>query len=492
MNFISVGFIFFVSVVFILYWFLSFKKLYIQNVILLVSSFVFYGLLDKKFLAILVVISIIGYSYGVLIKSYSGKFKRLIFWLSIIFTLSSLFYFKYYNFFISEFISALSVVGFDLELNPLNIILPIGISFYTFQSLGYIIDVYYERIQPERNIVEYFLFITFFPQLFAGPIGRGKELLPQYKKLRVFDYETGKDGLRMILWGFFKKIVIADEIGMTVDIIFDDYVILNGGTIVLGSILYSIQIYADFSGYNDIARGTAKLFGINLMINFKYPYFSKDINDFWRRWHISLSNWLRDYLFLPLSFIFYRKFNKIQISKKNKEYLVYSIAVLLTWFIGGIWHGASTAFVLWGLLHGISLVLWNNSKRIRLKFYKKINLKNNSRYFIFLQSLFTFFLVTFFWLFFRAGEINIAFSYISEIFSGSLFIIPRGIGIHKSIWLIIILFFFIEWLGREQQYAIAHIGTRWYKPVRWAMYYCIIITIFYFIGKDQQFIYFQF
>lgn len=487
MNFISTGFIVFVIIVFVVYWFLNFKSRKAQNLILLAASYVFYGMLDLKFLAILLSISLLSYAYGLYFYKNNHKKKRTVFRLTILLTTSSLAYFKYYNFFITEITKFLTALGINSGLTTASIILPIGISFYTFQALGYIIDVYYERIKPELNILDFLLFISFFPQLFAGPIGKAKDLIPQYKELRIFEYNKGTEGLKLILYGFFKKIVIADQIGIAVDRIFGDYTNYSASTLILGAIFYSIQIYADFSGYTDIARGTAKMFGIDLMVNFKYPYFSRDIIDFWRRWHISLSNWLRDYLFLPLSFIFYRRLNKLNVDSKRKEYLVYAVSILITWLLGGLWHGASTAFIAWGLMHGTSLVIWNNSKRIRTKFYKKHNINSNSNTFIGIQTILTFLLVTFFWVFFRAGDLNTAFGYIKGLLNSNIFSIPNN-GFYIIFALPIIL---IEYLQRNKEHPMQLDFIKW-KSIRWGIYYAMLLLILNFTGNQSSFIYFQF
>lgn len=487
MNYTSIWFMLFVIIVFIIYWFFNFKNKTFQNTILLISSYSFYGILDIKFLLILFFITFTSYGYGFIYSNNIQTKKRFTFWTAIILTTSSLAYFKYYNFFVKEISYIFSIAGININLSVANLIVPVGLSFYTFQSLGYIIDVYNERIKPEINIIDYSLFISFFPQLFAGPIGKAKDLLSQFKQYRAFEYKDGMDGLKLVLTGLFKKIVIADRLGLPVDRIFGDYTNNSGSTLLLGAVYYSIQIYADFSGYTDIARGVAKLFGIKLMINFKQPYFSKDIIDFWRRWHISLSNWLRDYLFLPLSFIFYRKIQGIRYSGKTKEHFVYAAAILITWFIAGLWHGASTAFIIWGLLHGISLVLWNNSKKLRARTYKKYNINSNAKSFIIVQTVLTFMLVTFFWIFFRAGDAGIAIDYIIKIFQTNLLSIPNEITFIVYVFIMIVY----EIIHRKKDDPIL-LETIKYKTVRLSLYYIMILLIISYSGNQNKFIYFQF
>jgi D-alanyl-lipoteichoic acid acyltransferase DltB (MBOAT superfamily) len=391
--------------------------------------------------------------------------------------LSFLGVFKYYNFFVESFAEAIS--HFGLQFNPwtLNVILPVGISFYTFHGLSYVIDIYKDRIKAERNFFDYAVFVSFFPLLVAGPIERATHLLPQIKKERAFEYTKAIDGLRQILWGLFKKIVIADNCAEFANQIFNNSTDLSGSTLALGAIFFTLQIYGDFSGYSDIALGTARLFGIELLRNFAFPYFSRDIAEFWRRWHISLSSWFRDYLYIPLG------------GSKGPN-LMRIRNTFIIFIVSGFWHGANWTFIIWGALNALfimpSIIMKTN--RNNLEIVAKGKLLPTAKEFF--QVTTTFAMATFAWIFFRAENLSHALQYISGIFSKSLFLTPTLRP--KDLFLIIIIFMLIEWLGREQKYAIEKLGLNWESPFRYAMYYVIIIVIIYFSGKEQQFIYFQF
>jgi len=347
--------------------------------------------------------------------------------------------------------------------------------------LSYVIDLYKNRIKPERNFIDYSVFVSFFPLLVAGPIERATHLLPQILKKREFNYAKAVDGLRQILWGLFKKIVIADNCAEYANSIFNNSSNLSGSTLVLGAIFFTFQIYCDFSGYSDIALGTARLFGIDLLRNFAFPYFSRDIAEFWRRWHISLSSWFRDYLYIPLGG------SKGGIWMKIRN-------TFIIFLVSGFWHGANWTFIIWGFLNALYIMPSIIFKTNR----NNLDIVAKGKYLPTIKELFaislTFGLTVFAWVFFRANNVTHAFSYISEIFSSSFFEIPHipVDGNALPIVLLIVIFMFIEWFGREQQYAIERLGIQWYKPLKWAMYYSIILTIFYFRGSEQQFIYFQF
>lgn len=478
MLFNSIDFAIFLPIVFILYWFVTNKNLKLQNALLFVASYFFYACWDWRFMFLLMFSTLLDYFTGLKMQDAGDqKSKKFWFWLSVIVNLGFLGVFKYYNFFAESFAEAISHIG--LQVNPwiLNIILPVGISFYTFHGLSYVIDIYKDRIKAERNFVDYAVFVSFFPLLVAGPIERATHLLPQIKKQRTFDYAKAVDGLRQILWGLFKKIVIADNCAEYANQIFNNSADQSGSTLVLGAIFFTFQIYGDFSGYSDIALGTARLFGIELLRNFAFPYFSRDIAEFWRRWHISLSSWFKDYLYIPLGG-----------SKGGKWMRIRNTFIIF--IVSGFWHGANWTFITWGFLNALfimpSIIMQTN--RTNLEIVSKGKMLPTFKEFF--QMLITFGLVVFAWIFFRAENIKHAFQYISDIFSESLFTIPTI----KPLYLILIIMIFmiIEWLGREEQYAIEKLGLRWKKPLRYAMYYTIIITIFWFMGKEQQFIYFQF
>ena len=301
MLFNSLDFAIFLPIVFVLYWFVSNRNLQLQNSLIIAASLLFYGWWDWRFLSLILFSTLVDFNIGKRLKLEQNKGRRkVLLWTSIVVNLGLLVFFKYYNFFVDNFIAAFSLFGQPIQGNTLNIILPVGISFYTFQTLSYTIDVYRKNLEPTQDIVAFTAFVCFFPQLVAGPIERATNLLPQFYKKRTFEYEKAVDGMRQILWGLFKKVVIADNCAEYANLIFNNYQDYSGSTLLLGAIFFTFQIYGDFSGYSDIAIGTSRLFGFNLMQNFATPYFSRDIAEFWRRWHISLSTWFRDYLYIPL------------------------------------------------------------------------------------------------------------------------------------------------------------------------------------------------
>ena len=478
MLFNSLNFAVFLPIVFFLYWFSTKGNLKLQNILLLISSYFFYACWDWRFLFLLIFSTLLDYFTGM--KMSDAKYqntRKFWFWLSISVNLGFLGIFKYYNFFAESFASALENVGLNVNPWTLKVILPVGISFYTFHGLSYVIDIYKDRIKAEKNFIDYSVFVSFFPLLVAGPIERATHLLPQIQKKRTFDYTKAVDGLRQILWGLFKKVVIADQCAEYANQIFNNSADYSGSTLVLGAIFFAFQIYGDFSGYSDIALGTARLFGIELLRNFSFPYFSRDIAEFWRRWHISLSTWFRDYLYIPLGG-----------SKGGTWMKVRNTFVIF--IVSGFWHGANWTFIAWGFLNALYIMpsILFNTNRNNLEIVAK------GRYLPHLKELFsigiTFSLTVFAWIFFRAENLGHALKYISGIFSNLLFSIPT-IRPYFLLFLIVI-FMIIEWLGREENYAIANLGLKWKRPIRYAMYYAIIMAIFWFSGKEQQFIYFQF
>lgn len=476
MLFNSVDFAIFLPIVFVLYWFFVERNLNAQNLLLLFASYFFYGYWDYRFLLLLIFSITLDFISAKKIDSAKNDLNRK-FWfcLSITINLCLLGFFKYYNFFLSSFSDAVSILGLKLNVVTLKLILPIGISFYTFHELSYLIDVYKRRIKPVNNYIEYSLFVTFFPLLVAGPIERATHLLPQIQKKRKFDYHNAVDGLRQILWGLFKKIVIADNCAQYANAIFNNSSHYSGSDHIMGAIFFAFQIYCDFSGYSDIALGTARLFGIELLKNFSYPYFSRDIAEFWRRWHISLSSWFRDYLYIPLGG------SKVKtIIKLRNTFIIF--------LVSGFWHGANWTFIAWGLLNAIYFIPIMLLKRNR----NNLEIVAKGKYFPTINESFgiisTFTLTIFAWIFFRAQNIGEAFKYISEIFTKSLFTAPT---IHSIIF-VMILFIIVEWLGREEAYPIKNLFFRFPKSIRWAFYFIIILMIFNWQTTQQQFIYFHF
>jgi len=483
MLFNSIDFAIFLPIVFFLYWFVTYKNLRLQNLLIVVASYVFYGWWDWRFLSLIAFSTVVDFALGLALKDESSPAKRkLLLWTSILVNLSFLGFFKYYNFFLDNFVHAFSLFGMEIRANSLNVILPVGISFYTFQSLSYVVDVYKRKLEPTTSLIEFTAFVSFFPQLVAGPIERATNLLPQVRRQRGFDYTKAVDGMRQILWGLFKKIVIADNCADFANQVFGQSEAMNGSALALGAVFFAFQIYGDFSGYSDIAIGTARLFGFNLMQNFAYPYFSRDIAEFWRRWHISLSTWFRDYLYFPLGGSRGTTQNKVR-------------NVFIVFIASGFWHGASWTFLAWGALNAIYFLPLVLTRKNRDNIGIVAQGKRLPSMKEFVLMLLTFGLTVFAWIFFRAENLGHAFSYISGIISPSLFEIPNfSFGLRRPllISIIAVFMFSLEWFGREKQFALQNLCHRWKWPIRYAVYYTIIILIFSFGGKEQQFIYFQF
>lgn len=482
MFFNSISFAIFLPIVFFLYWFLGKERLKLQNILLLVASYFFYACWDWRFLFLLLFSTLLDYYTGIMMgKAKSLHVKKIWFWLSISINLGFLGVFKYYNFFISSFAEGLSTLGFQVNVGTLDVILPVGISFYTFHGLSYVIDIYKDRIKPELNFIDYSLFVSFFPLLVAGPIERATHLLPQIQRKRSFSYANVVDGLKQILWGLFKKVVIADNCAEYANMIFTDSDFYPGSTLVLGALFFTFQIYCDFSGYSDIALGTARLFGIDLLRNFAYPYFSRDIAEFWRRWHISLSTWFRDYLYIPLG------------GSKGTMWMKIRNTFII-FIVSGFWHGANWTFIIWGFLNALYIMpsIIFNTNRNHLGTVAPGRFFPSAKEFI--AILLTFSLTVLAWIFFRAESVGHALSYISGIFSSSFFSIPYLARMKMAVITMVFVFVLmtIEWVGRDEQYAIAKIGNKWPPALRWGFYYSLLIAIFVFAGAGQEFIYFQF
>ena len=481
MLFNSFTFMIFLPVVFLLYWFV-FKQLRWQNLLVLVASYVFYGWWDWRFLILIVITSLSSFASGLLIKQYEGKrrLQRAVSAANIVLNLGILATFKYFNFFAGSLQSVLSAVGVTADWPTLNIILPVGISFYTFQALSYSIDVYARRIEPTRDVVAFFSFISFFPQLVAGPIERATNLLPQMLTTRRFDYAQAVDGLRQMLWGFFKKLIIADGCAEVVNQTWNGMGSATGLMLLVCSLLFTFQIYADFSGYSDIAIGCAKLFGIKLTTNFKVPYFSRNVREFWRRWHITLMGWFTQYVYFPLGG-----------SRCSRGRTV--LNTIIVFALSGLWHGADWTFVSWGLYHAllfIPLILLGS------KSYKD-TVAHGRRLPSFgelVSMVVTFLLVNFGWILFRAPDFAGFSEFVSRLFSPSLFNY-HGLTMKMAtmlLWCAALVL--VEWLQRERQHVLQIDGCRVLsaRPVRLALYAAIVCLIFLFAGQVQTFIYFQF
>ncbi|PNQ72101.1 membrane-bound O-acyltransferase family protein [Hanstruepera neustonica] len=478
MLFNSLDFAVFLPIVFVLYWFVFKTSLKLQNLLIVLASYVFYGWWDWRFLSLILFSSVLDYVIGIYISQTTlpSKRKALLF-TSVFFNIGLLGFFKYYNFFVDSFVSSFSFFGWTIQPNTLNIILPVGISFYTFQTLSYSIDIYRNKLQPTRNFIGFAAFVSFFPQLVAGPIERATHLLPQFYNKRLFNYHKAVDGLRQILWGMFKKVVIADNCARYVNMIFDDYTSYSGSTLFLGVFLFAFQIYGDFSGYSDIAIGTARLFGFELKQNFAFPYFSRDVAEFWRRWHISLSTWFRDYVYIPLGGSQGSKLNQIR-------------NVLIIFVVSGFWHGANWTFIVWGAINALyflPLLLFERN-RVHTDVVAAYRLLPSFKE-VFKMGI-TFLLILLSWVFFRAESLSHALGYLWQMATDNFVSIPQM----RPTYLFVLIFIFIivEWLGRKQQYAIELLWLQYPKVMRWGFYFCIAILIFLYGGQEAAFIYFQF
>ena len=482
MLFNSLDFALFFPSVFVLYWLFS-KHVTARNIFLLLASYFFYACWDWRFLILIVLSSAVDFTVGLTIGKSSNKRKqKLLLLLSIITNLGLLFYFKYTNFFIESFSAAFSFFGNPIETSTLNIILPVGISFYTFQTLSYTIDVYRNKIKPTKNILAFFTFVSFFPQLVAGPIERATHLLPQFYKTHQFNYDRVKSGLLLMGFGLFKKMVIADRLAVLVNQVYNNPLDHSGYEVVLATVFFAFQIYCDFSGYSDIAIGISRALGFDLRENFNRPYISKTVTEFWRRWHISLSTWFRDYVYIPLGG-----------SKKGKNRTY--INLMIVFLVSGLWHGASMTFVIWGLVHGLVIVA-------EKKFFKKPKAYKQSIVNNTLKCFGVFVFVCFAWMFFRANSLSDAMVLIKNLFDNNYILIFTDeiykLGLERSEFLyatisIILLLIFEQFRVKSKIVELLNSA-----PIvfRWGIYLLIVFTIIIFgVYGDQntsEFIYFQF
>ena len=466
----SLEFLFFLPIVFALYW-LCAGRANLRNLVIVIASYAFYGWWDYRFLALLALSTASSYSSGIAIeRCKERKIGKWICAANVVFNLSILAFFKYFNFFGENFARMMDMLGWHTDWVMLDILLPVGISFYTFQAIGYTIDVYRRSTEASHNPITFAAFISFFPQLVAGPIERAGNMLHRFSGKVSFS-DKFYDGSRQMLWGFFKKMVIADNCAVFVDMVWDKYDVLNGSTMLLAAVFFTFQIYGDFSGYSDIAIGTGKLFGIDLSTNFKTPYFATNIGDFWRRWHISLMSWFRDYIYIPLGG---SRVSKI-ITARN---------ILLVFALSGLWHGANWTFVTWGIYHAILLIAYS-------LFISKIKLPKSAITSV-IGALLTFAAATIGWIIFRSADIYEAWGIISKIFSASLFDYVTTNKEHYLVYIAIMLV--VEWIYRKQEHALCIVGTGIlkYKAARWAVYYLIVVAILLLAGPNGTFIYFQF
>lgn len=481
MLFNSIDFAVFLPIVFILYWFIC-RTIKQQNVLLFVASFIFYGWWNWRFLFFIAISTIIDYFIALKLDEEIVLRKRKIYlWISMVSNLGMLFYFKYTNFFIQSFVDGFLFFNHPLDIKSLNIILPVGISFYTFQTMSYTIDVYQRKMNSTNDFIAFGAFVSFFPQLVAGPIERASNLLPQFFKSRSFNYENASLGMRQILWGLFKKIVIADNCAEIVNLVYNNSASHSGSTLLIATVLFSFQIYGDFSGYSDIAIGTSRLFGFSLMKNFAFPYFSRDTAEFWRRWHISLTTWFRDYIYFPLGG------SKGNLALKFRN-------TIIVFLISGFWHGANWTFIFWGLLNALYFLplLIRDKNRINLGTVAEGNFFPSL--WDFSRILRTFSLISISWIFFRAENLQQAFEIIRKIFSPNIL---NKITISNPSHLIpmfmfLILFCFVEWLGRNEEFALEKIPLK-NSILRWSYYSFMIILVGLFGQTNETpFIYFQF
>lgn len=466
----SLEFLFFLPIVFALYW-LCAGRANLRNLVIVIASYAFYGWWDYRFLALLALSTASSYASGIAIeKCQERKTAKWICAANMVFNLSILAFFKYFNFFGENFARMMDMLGWHTDWVMLDILLPVGISFYTFQAIAYTIDVYRRSTTASHNPITFAAFISFFPQLVAGPIERAGTMIHQFSGKVRFSQKF-YDGSRQMLWGFFKKMVIADNCAVFVDMVWDKYDVLNGSTMLLAAVFFTFQIYGDFSGYSDIAIGTGKLFGIDLSTNFKTPYFATNIGDFWRRWHISLMSWFRDYIYIPLGG---SRVSKI-ITARN---------ILLVFALSGLWHGANWTFVTWGIYHAILLIAYS-------LFISKIKLPKSAITSV-IGALLTFAAATIGWIIFRSADIYEAWGIISKIFSASLFDYVTTNKEHYLVYIAIMLV--VEWIYRKQEHALCISGTGIlkYKAARWAVYYLIVVAILLLAGPNGTFIYFQF
>ena len=480
MLFNSYEFLVFLPIVFLLYWFV-FRGRRWQNLLIVVASYFFYGWWDWRFLFLIALTSLCSYGSGLLMEHYEGQ-RRKQKWVSaanIVLNLGILGVFKYYNFFIENLDAFFRAFGWHLDWVTMNIVLPVGISFYTFQALSYTIDIYQKKLPATHDPVAFFAYISFFPQLVAGPIERATNLIPQFQQQRHFDSAKAVDGMRQMLWGFLKKLVIADNCAAVIDSNWENYAELPGLTLFLFCVLFAFQVYCDFSGYSDIAIGCARLFGFNLMRNFNFPYFSRSIPEFWRRWHISFITWFRDYVYFPLG--------GSRCSKWKNFRNIY-----IVWALSGLWHGANWTYVIWMLLHATLLIIYNllgiNTKYKNVVAYGRYlpNVKEA------LQMALTFFLFVISLVLPRAESMTQAVGYFTAMFTNKFFDTSMLYG--KDCIYFVLILLFIEWLQRDKQHALQFTNKKPFnhRLVRWGIYYLILIVITRYAGSSQTFFYFQF
>ncbi|MDA3894485.1 MAG: MBOAT family protein [Salinivirgaceae bacterium] len=477
MIFNSVIFGIFFTLVFYIYWLFLKKNTTVRNIFLIAASYIFYGWWDWRFLSLIIISSLVDYIVGqkLHIEEYKVKRKRLLL-VSLVVNLGFLGFFKYFNFFVDSFVQSFALLGLELNPTTLNIILPVGISFYTFQTLSYTLDIYYKKMEPTKDIYAFFAFVSFFPQLVAGPIERAKNLLPQFYQNKKFDYNTFRSGLLLMLWGFFKKIVVADRLAIYVDEAYGDIANTSGLPAIMAVLFFAFQLYLDFSAYSDIAIGSARTLGFNLSTNFKRPYLAFSFSDFWKRWHISLSSWFKDYVYIPLGG------NRVSNAK------IYT-NVMIVFLLSGLWHGASWNFVIWGGLNGLFILVFD-----RFIIAKKTSFKRRVLSSLFISSCWALSLI-----FFRAQTFSDAILMFGNLFASSdLSVFNFGLAEQEfkfAVWLIIAITA-IEIIIENKDDLYEFFITKHFV-IRWVVYAALVAGIIMFgsygVGlNDSNFIYFQF
>ncbi len=482
MIFNSIEFTVFFSVFFFLYWFIFQRSLRLQNVLLLVGSYFFYAWWDWRFLALIIAGSLINYWLGIAIHSTNDAVKRKrLLWLGVLYGLGGLLFFKYCNFFIESFVAAFTLLGVKMNASTLDIIVPLGISFYTFRTLSYLIDIRNGKSEPTKDWIAFFTYVSFFPTFISGPIDRARTFIPQMMQQRIFRYEEARLGMQQILWGLFKKLVIADNLSTITAYAFNGYEELPGSMLLIGAFSFAIEVYADFSGYSDMAIGFSRLLGFSVTKNFDFPYFAQNIADFWRKWHISLTSWLTEYVFTPLTIAF-------------RDWGQWGIiaAIIINMMVCGFWHGANWTFIVFGLLQGLYFIpIILRGKLNKKKKMVKGQLLPTWKELLAMLSTFTLIAITD--VLFRCDNITQAIGYYKHLFSPTL--LSNPILSHSFILTLVLtlLFFVAEWIGREHDFALANVGFRWPRVLRWGYYSVLLFLIgMYMNTSETPFIYFKF
>ena len=480
MNFQSADFIIFFTVFFFLFWTVA-EKIVLRNILMLGAGMFLYSLWDYRFFLLLMFQILLNYLSGKYI-SKDSKQGKAVFYSAVVLNLLPLIFFKYWNFFIVNINDLSSIFGLNVDLTTFKLLLPFGISFYTFLSLSYIIDIYKKQISPEKSLINYAVSISYFPIILSGPIHRPRIFLEQLKEKKRFEYSLAAEGLRQILTGLFYKIVIADTIAKHADKVFGDYDSFSGLTLLTGSVYFSFQLYFDFNGYSEMAIGISKLLGFRIERNFKFPYLSRTITDFWKRWHISLTQWFRDYIFLPLSYSLSRKVK--QGSVFDSDMFIYSSGIFFTWALTGFWHGAGWTFILWGMTHAVLLIINKGFFKRKKRILKKLGLKKDSMSVVVYESVLTFALVNFAWIFFRSETPGKGFEIIGCILNVTEWSIPEVSFMPLFLIAFVLLLEFLQ-SGKEFLFEILGFNIVY----RWLVYITVLIAVLYFSGNDSTFIY---